>query len=239
VTSRTTSIFRWIWRINGVLLLGTCVAGIVALLSLTRGMFVGVEDAPPGAITNVAGTDLTAESLMLRPFEPIKGTSLMVAPLDGRPESSMGSSVAYSFGGGGQARNLLFFDITTRKAHWLLKGNDQHIGQVTYITDPPLEGCGYAGGPSCSVAVTTQAILLQIGPRAPGGAVATSRIAIASPDGRQGETIVNDSDGLLGSRKASPTTLLVFYSVKGVARVAEVDVLARRVVSDAVLAAQD
>ena len=186
------------------------------------------------------GTDLSAESLTLRPFEPVKGTSLMVAPLDGRSQSSMGSSVGSSYeGGGGQARNLLFFDITTRKAHWLLKGNDQRIGQVAYITDPPLEGCGYGGGPSCTVAVTTQAILLQIGPRAPGGAVAKLRIAIASPDGRQVETIANDADGLLGSRKASPTTLLVFYSVKGVARVAEVDVVARRVLSDAVLGAQD
>lgn len=239
MTSRTTSIFRWIWRINGVLLLGSCLAGIVALLSLTRGMFVGVEDAPSGAITNVAGTDLSAESLTLRPFDPIVGTSLMVAPLDGRKEPSIGSSAAYGFGGGAQARNLLFFDITTRKAHWLLKGNDQQIGQVTYITDPPLEGCGYAGGPSCTVAVTTQAILLQIGPRAPGGAVANFRIAIASPDGRQVETIATDADGLLGSRKASPTTLLVFYSTKGVARVAEVDVVARRVLSDAVLAARD
>ncbi len=90
MTSRTTAIFRWIWRINGVLLFGTCLAGIVALLGLTRGLYFGVEDAPQGAITSVAGTDLSAESLTLRPFEPIKGTSLMVAPLDGR------STVAHS-----------------------------------------------------------------------------------------------------------------------------------------------
>ena len=254
MTSRTTSIFRWIWRINGVLLLGACLAGIVALLSLSRDMYVGVEDAPRAGVTTVAGTDLRAGSLTLRPFATVKGTSLLVAPLVGRlepsmrsamgytgTESSFGSSVSFTYDGPiGPARNLLFFDITTRKAHWLLEGNEQYIAAVGYITDPPSDGCGIGAGPECAGNANTQGILLQIAQRAADGTFgATHRIAIASPDGRLMHTIATDADALLGSRKASPTTLLVFYSVKGVARVAEVDVIARRVLSDAVLEAKD
>jgi hypothetical protein len=241
VTTRTTTFFRWVWRANAVLLLGTCIAALAAIAALSKSFFVGVDVDPPQTVTNVAGTDIGAEALELRQFEKVKGTQLMFAPLAAKADRTIESSASYAYGSIlGTTRNLLFFDIETRNTHWLFTGNNQRIPSVAFITDPSSEDCGYGSGKACVGTVTTQAILLEIAPGPGAGpAPTTRRLAIASPDGRQLTTIASNADGLLGSYKTPTGSLLVFYSVAGAVRVAEIDVTSRSVRSDAELSAQN
>lgn len=63
-------------------------------------------------------------------------------------------------------------------------------------------------------------------------------LVVASADGQNIATIADSIEGLLGNHHVSRESVLVFYSKDGVARVLDLDPVARVVRSDTVLSSQ-
>ena len=220
---RSDRFFVWVWRLNGLLLLMLALVVVVggAALIFNSARFWS-RDRPAQRLANVAGTDLGAKKLRLGNFHPIAGTQLLYAALEA-PSKYIGSG---SIGSGGSARNLLFFDIGTKKAHWLLPDNNQTIESFTFPMDPPAER-------RKQVALAILLELRRDDPSTPDGA--SRRLAIAPPDGRTIALLADSTDGLLGHHQPGRDSVLVFYVSAGAARVLDADPATRKVRSNAPL----
>jgi hypothetical protein len=233
MSERSDRFFTWVWRVNGLLLLALAVLGVIGATALIFNTAVFFSrDRDDKQLTQVAGADLKAKDLRLGAFRTIAGTQLLYAPL-APPSEYIGSG---SSGGLGSARNLLFFDTTTKKVHWLLPENDHTIESFSFLMDPPAFRHAYADGEADNRDQLALAILLQLKPpRADRVKTAARTLALASPAGRNLTEIAASTDGLLGYHQPAKETVLVFYVSAGAARVLDVDVVTRKVRSDTVL----
>jgi len=223
--------FVWIWRVNGVLVLGLVVVIAVAVVVLNSALFWRPE-RPPQQLANVAGADLGAKNLRLGHFRPIAGTQLLYAALE-TPVKYMGSG---SIGTAGSARNLLFFDIGTKKAHWLLPDNNQTIESFTFLMDPPAIRSMYSDGEAQTKNQVAIAILLELQrDDASAATVGSRRLAIAPPDGHTIAPLADSTEALLGLHQPGRNSVLVFYVSAGTARVLEADPATGKVRSNAPL----
>lgn len=134
--SRTERFFRWVWRINGLVLLIALAGVVIGLSSLLLNEWgrsssrdTPVAEAPHG-------------ELHLGNFAPVDGTTLFTAPLlDGQGRAS-------GFSGSGDhasmTRNVLVYDSANGSSHWLLADHDGALCEVTHLrnddtsTHPPL-----------------------------------------------------------------------------------------------------
>jgi hypothetical protein len=238
VSDRSERFFAWVWRLNGLLLLALAVAGALAALAVAINIAIfSARERPEEQLTKIAGTDLGARDLRLSDFRAIAGTQLLYAQLASPSEYvGVGSS-----GGSGAARNLLFFSTVTKRAHWLLPGNDQTISAYHFLLDPPSTRYGYDQGEAEKQDQVATALLLEIQDSSeeasPGSH--SRRLAVASPDGRSLTKIADATDGLLGFHQASKDSVLVFYIAAGAARVLDLDPNARSVRSDGLLSTED
>jgi hypothetical protein len=238
VKDRVDRIFRWIWRIDAVLILFVAAAAMALVVMLLLEVAGFSRSEPPGPqLAEVAGTDLRArEDLRLRDFHPVAGTSFLYAQL-ASPSDSIRSG---SSGGWGSARNLLFFDTTTRNAHWLFPDNEQILASFSFLRDPPGNRYGLDDGLPAGEKQVTTAILLEIQNDPEAGANGSIRsITMASPDGRELTPIASSTQGLMGYHHARKDAVFVFYVSGGTARVGEVDPVTRTVRSDGALAAKE
>jgi hypothetical protein len=236
--SQSDRFFAWVWRVNALLLLGLGMAGFVGAVVLIFNIGISLSrERPDRQLTQVAGADLTARDLRLADFRTIAGTSFLYAPL-APPSEYIGSS---SSGGLGFAHNLLFFDTSTKKAHWLLPDNDHTIQSFSFLMDPPGVRYAYDDGESHRPKQVAIAILVEIqdSPGTPSANRGSRRLAIASPDGRGLTPIAESIDGLLGYHQPSNESVLIFYVSGGAVRVLEVDPIARKLRSDGLVSTQE
>jgi hypothetical protein len=233
MTERSDRFFAWVWRVNGVLLLALALIGLVGAVALIfNAALFWSRERPEQQLTQVAGADLSTKDLRLGDFRTIAGTQLLYAPL-ASPSKYIGS---VSSGDRGSARNLLFFNASTKKAHWLLPDNDQTIESFSFLMDPPVARYVYNDGEAQKRDQVALAILIEL--QRPGSSAANGAshsLAIASPDGRSLTPIAQSTEGLLGFHQPSRDSVLVFYVSAGAARVVDVDPSARKVRSDALL----
>jgi len=223
--------FVWVWRVNGLLVLGLVLVVGVTVVAFNSALFWRPE-RPPQQLANVAGADLGAKNLRLGHFRPIAGTQLLYAALE-TPAKYIGSS---SIGTAGSARNLLFFDIGTKKAHWLLPDNSQTIESFTFLMDPPAVRYMYNDGEAQTKNQVAIAILLELQrDDAPAAAVGSRRLMIAPPDGRPLASLADSTEALLGVHQPGRNSVLVFYVSAGTARVLDADPATGKVRSNAPL----
>lgn len=235
---RADRIFGWIWRINGVLILGLgAAAGALVVVLLLDVAGISRDETPEQQLAEVAGADLRAgDDLRLMDFHPVAGTTFLYAQL-ASPSDSIRSG---SSGGWGSARNLLFFDTTSRNAHWLFPDNAQILASFSFLRDPPGNRYTLDDDSVSGQKQVVTAILLEIQNDADGGAGASTRsIAMASPDGRELTPIAPATQGLMGYHHARKDAVFVFYASSGTARVSEIDPISRSVRSDGTLAAKE
>lgn len=236
MNDRWERFFVWCWRINGIVLLAV---GVLALFGLSV-FVVGVtglwpNSRPEQQLTKVGTTDVAAKHLSLGDFEEISGTDYLIARLAEFSEyggfSSSGSSAR------SVAHNLLFFNASTKKAHWLLPEGEETIPSFSILTDPPTPRYGsYGDRQTERVAL---GLLVEIQAQgAMGAAQAQRRLAIASADGRGVKTIAPSIDALLGYHQIGKESVLVFYVSKGAAKVLDYDLVTGGVRSDEALSPQ-
>lgn len=243
MSDQSDRFFTWVWRVNGVLLLGIAALGILGGIALAVTIIAEEpRENPEERLAQVAGADLVSQDVRLGEFAKIVGTELLYAPLRERRKSF--ESGGYSDYGLGSAQNLLFFDTTTRKVHWLLPGNEQSIPSYSFLMDPPAcVGYRCSDGGAQPRDETALALLLEIEQR-PAGATgaadgdAKRSLTVASPDGLSITEIAESTQGLLSHHQVSRDSVFVFYVADGAARVLELDPVARVVKSDALLSAE-
>jgi hypothetical protein len=113
--------FRYLWRLNAVLILvaaGAITFGVGALLfSQLQGRMALKHEAETGPLPPAAGDP----RLFLGQASLVQGTMVMRADLLLRQEGG-----SFSSGGYGETRNILFVDPAETEARWLLP-DDKHV----------------------------------------------------------------------------------------------------------------
>lgn len=233
LTDRLTKFFTLVWRINGLIVFGLGVLGLVlAVLAILEIARFRIRERPQEQITRVADKDLAASNLRLGSFEEIPGTKHLYAELFAPSEyySSKNYSSKNSGSGSGAAHNLLFFNTATKTAHWLLSDNDHTIPSYSLILYPPR---------SLSDKAVALGVLLELRKSgqegSPQQSTETGRLLIAASDGTALTTIASPVDALLGHHLVDRQSLLAFYVAAGAVRVADVDPTTRRTRSDSPL----
>jgi hypothetical protein len=236
MTGRSDRFFAWIWRINGVLVLALAGLGVVLATTFAVGAArVSSHHDRERQLTSIAGADLGANDLRLGDFRTIAGTRFLYAELASRSSLAKGIG-SYSSDWRGAARNLLFFDVGTKKAHWLLPNNDQTIESFSFLMHPPTRRYTYSDGEADARDQAALAILVELQRPDPAVANRTTRsLAMATPDGRALVPIAASTEGLLGYHQPTRESVLVFYVAAGAARVLDADPATGQVRSDALL----
>lgn len=231
--SKADRVFKWIWRLNGIILLilGIGSAIILGIVVADIGI-LSSRERPEQHIKEVAGTSVDYKTLRFADFEEVKGTSFLVASI-GNKSKYIGSG---SSSGVATARNLLFFNIDSLKAHWLLDTNSSIITSRSFVTNPP--NCKYGSNYSeCEASKVSIALLLETEP-ADSDKIDTNKfrsISIASPSGTDSHELASGVDALLGVNVIDKSKAIVFYSKAGAVRFMQINPNERTLISDDVL----
>src|ERR1041385_7766838 len=131
--SRGQRFFRWVWRINAVLILvaaAALVCGVVAFV--VSEVQSGIRQRAAAAAAPRVVANARSSELRLSGFTNVPGTSVYEAKLTSQREGG----IEISSGGGSYAetRNILFIDLTTGSGRWLLPSDDQMITYDETVT---------------------------------------------------------------------------------------------------------
>jgi len=134
-------IFRWVWRINGlVILLGSLfIAGTLLIELSTR----SVRYDPEPVVTGIAADPEGFERWVLGRSELVSGSNYLVIPLvsekgdfDYKARGGSAHYDMFSSGGGYRetySKNLLFVNSQTDEMDWLFEGVDQFITSIDQL----------------------------------------------------------------------------------------------------------
>lgn len=219
------SLFRWIWRINGLMLLALIALGIYIAYGASH-----VQDdaraqasvAMEGNVTPSRKSGKQDTDLRLGLMLSLSGTPMLYAPL-----KAPNDPTSLSFDGTIPARthNVLFFNIATQREHWLFKDNHQVISRPEVLQRDDLARA-HDRPP------TRQAIGMIFGVHPDNDRSRLWNIDLASVDGLHLTTLARDVDGMMGFHfTPDAQSLLVFYTARGKAWVLDVDLESQKVVS--------
>jgi hypothetical protein len=127
----TQKFFRYLWRIDGILILvatGAIVLGIGALLFEEFGERAFIRRNAQAGVQ--LGTPEARDQLSLERASVVPGSSVMRANL---VVNRVGKGLRCS--GYNETRNILFIDPNQKEGHWLLPDNDHVIVENSGITD--------------------------------------------------------------------------------------------------------
>lgn len=212
-------IFRWIWRINGLLIFafGVVVVGsfLADGLRQWRSRQRPSQEASP---LSAQAKKAEPAALKLGPFEQIAGTHLYTARLS---EIYYGTSTEYVLDPSEQVhRNVLFYDATTGSNHWLFADHADVICKLDALS--PSDHADTA--PSVWAWSKTHAD-------------GTYRIGLADIDGERAEPLIEADACLDQSFLQADGTVLLLYTHGGKPRASLVEAAHRRVLrTDTLLA---
>ena len=133
--SRGQRFFRWVWRINAVLILvaaAALVCGVVAFV--VSEVKSGIRQrAAAAAAPRVVAANARSSELRLNGFTNVPGTSVYEARLTSQREG--GIEISSGSGSYAETRNILFIDLTTGSGRWLLPSDDQMITYDETVTE--------------------------------------------------------------------------------------------------------
>jgi hypothetical protein len=128
---KSQKFFRYVWRVDAVLILAAAGIAVFGIGSLLLEEFVArsaqVRDQRKGI---PLGAPESNENLTLERAVLVSGTGVLRANLVTSREGR-----GFSSGGYNETRNILFIDPNQKAAHWLLPDNDHVISETTEVTD--------------------------------------------------------------------------------------------------------
>lgn len=128
---KSTRFFRYVWRINGIVLLLAAVVITLAVGTLLAGEIGRMMNWGRQANQQLLGPRSNDEpDLKLGDASLVEGTSVMRAELQ---QSSEGAK--FSSGYSSETRNILFIEPGQKAASWLLPDNAHIIGDTQDIKD--------------------------------------------------------------------------------------------------------
>lgn len=233
MTTKTERFFTWVWRINALILLAIAVFALigVGVIAYDIGIFAN-RDRPQAQVAEVAGTDLVAGELKLGSFGVIAGTDYLYAEL-AAPSRYIGSG---SSDGLGTARNLLFFDTKSKKAHWLFENTDSDILSWRMVYNEPRRNMT----DEKEARLYVVGMILQIAEHEDDPSPDRLRdLVFVSADGKEVAPLAESIDSQLGQYHTDSETVFIFYVRDGSVNVLDVDTTNAVVRSDSPLSVED
>lgn len=134
---KSQKIFRYLWRINAILILMAAGGIVLAVSSFlfddVHQRVVQSREAASGIpVTGPAEGKESSAPLTLGRATAVKGTNIMRAEL--RSPGSEGKGFS-SGGSASETRNVLFIEPGEKSGRWLLPDNDHVISEITDLTD--------------------------------------------------------------------------------------------------------
>jgi len=230
MTDKTEKFFTWVWRINGVIVLiavVTCLVGLAILIADIGGF--GRNEANRDELADVAGANLGDEDLELGGFRRIGESNYMYATLAAR------SGFSGSGSGRGNAHNWLFFNVDSRKAHWLFPNSREEIldHQFLYqyadeVEEPDSE----------REKIVVGIIMLLSEGNSEDQPTRARRMILVSTDGKNVDILAESVDRLRDYFYVDPESHLLLYSAQGSIRIMDLNPITATVSSDAVLSVE-
>lgn len=127
--TKTNTLFRTIWRLNGIVIFGAITIGTLIFIAVLINMLIdNVSKEPSKPAPNVAPVAEGKPKLQLGNFERVLDSSIVKAGL-----GESGSSYSLKSGPSGD-HNLLFLDTKTGQSWWLLPDSNSVITSKTEIS---------------------------------------------------------------------------------------------------------
>jgi hypothetical protein len=190
------------WRISAI-----AIAVTTALLSVAA---ISCGSTEQGGPTIVAGVQLEPGDLRLTSFAQIPGTNHLYAALTHGGYSDYGLS-----DGRTEAKDLLFFDATTKGARWLLGDPAKKLRSYALILDPPPSIPWARFAEQVSENTKALGLLFEAVPQNPeeSGRAAgdQAEIGLANADGSAPVILVPGVSRVLGHHLVNRDSLVVFY----------------------------
>jgi hypothetical protein len=142
-------------------------------------------------------------------------------------------SSSYESGASGRAKDLLFFDVTNKTAHWLLADSTQRLRSYSVILDPPPSSCWVddaSGQESKALGVLFESVPDPM--RKDSAAHTQASIGFSAPAGTDPTVLIEGVTGLLGHHLVSEESLIVFYNREGELWAADIVPATRSIRSD-------
>jgi hypothetical protein len=211
-------------------------AFVLAALVLLVAPGCGWSDPEGPAV--VAGVPLAPNDLRLDSFWKIPKSHHLVAALTGGNDFYSGSSSSYFRG---DAKDLLFFDASSKRARWLLADPAKRLRSYEFLLDPPPRDVWSQLPEQLPEDTVCLGVLFEVVPEDPEkdrpAAVESAAIGIANADGSSPTILIPSASKLLGSHLLGRDSLVVFYVRGGELWSAEIAPAARTILSDAVVSA--
>jgi len=200
--------FRYIWRINGLILL---VAGVMAIGVLA---FAGYKiyakttrDRSTRNIVNIQEDSELKEEWRLGYMADIQGTSYVMVPLN----SDQSYAQSYYSKSSSSARNYLFINSKNNEQHWLLKNNKYLIADMAMLSE-----YGYRNEERNIRAILYQVIKKDTDKDGRLTNKDLKTISISRSNGSEYKELIQGVDVFVGQRTVDENTLLIVYQKQGV-----------------------
>ncbi len=175
--TKASRFFRWVWRVNALLILvatAATVFGVGMLLSAEFGARTARQQLAAGGPVVAAGQ--SGSDLVLGPAALVPGTRVMRAELNLHRGGE-----GFSSGGYSETRNMLFIEPGERAARWLLPDHQHVITENSDVTRQE-------GQPAVTTTIATVALVKQ---RDTTSAAAGGRLLLFDPPARRIQQIAN------------------------------------------------
>lgn len=214
---RTARFFRFVWRVNAVLIL---LASLTVLwkLAFERPRARREPEGPGPRIGALLDRQEKGSEVTLGDFEPLDGVAALRAPLT----SEIDDDIPFSRRSQTVARNYLYVDPATFGSHWLLPSDDQVIVATDDVRFPErCDNCGVSTGP-LRATVFLVAERDTNGDDRRDGDDALS-LLVAGPAGQPLTAVAHGVTVYHGRHALGPDALVLFFAEHGTLTAATVD----------------
>ena len=131
---RTQRFFRYLWRVNAVLIAIAAAGVAVAVVLVTVSSIQDRVRRREAAAASVIPGKPANKELFLGGLVPVEGTSIFRATLSTQRHG--GKYGSFSSGDDSETRNILFVDIAAGTATWLLPNDKELITNREDVAEP-------------------------------------------------------------------------------------------------------
>ncbi|WP_125931992.1 hypothetical protein [Thiosocius teredinicola] len=223
--------FKWVWRLNGILLL---IAVLVVTASIGYEAIRAFTQNPQesAVVTNVADDPSGTEKWVLGGMQDLPGTELAMISLVSENDQVAMKRSGYLGSGGrywdprsGPAKNILFLDKVSNRSYWLFPDNQQII-----YSSAPFPPVRYGEQKErATKAIFYEFITVDSNTDGVMNEADKVSLAISHPDGTGLSVIAPQFDHVIGKNLTGDNQAIVVYQIDGIAHSTLVDLASLKI----------